>query len=45
MKREMKKQLSWDGKQMQDIVTDPFGMYTGIADDPAERPIQDADDL
>ena len=27
------------------IDTDPFGSYTGIASDPNERPIQDADDL
>lgn len=30
---------------MENIVTDPFGMYTGITVDPDERPIQDADDL
>lgn len=27
------------------IVTDPNGSYTGIAQDPYEKPIQDADDL
>ena len=27
------------------IRTDPFGSYTGFADDPHEKPVQDADDL
>ena len=27
------------------IITDPNGSYTGRAQDPAEKPIQDADDL
>lgn len=27
------------------IDTDPFGSYTGRAEDPYEKPIQDADDL
>ena len=27
------------------ILTDPFGSYTGIPDDPEEKPVQDADDL
>lgn len=45
MRNQKKENLSLDGKLMQDIVTDPFGMYTGIPDDPEERPIQDADDL
>lgn len=27
------------------IVTDPFGSYTGRPHDSTERPIQDADDL
>ena len=27
------------------IVTDPHGSYTGRAEDPYEKPIQDADDL
>lgn len=27
------------------IRVDPFGSYTGRADDPYEKPIQDADDL
>ncbi|MCH5325385.1 MAG: hypothetical protein J1E39_09225 [Eubacterium sp.] len=30
---------------MRDDYTDPFGSYTGIADDPYEVPVQDADDL
>ncbi len=27
------------------IVTDPFGSYTGVTQDPDELPVQDADDL
>ena len=27
------------------IRTDPFGSYTGFAEDPHEKPVQDADDL
>lgn len=27
------------------INTDPLGSYTGRADDPYEKPVQDADDL
>ncbi len=27
------------------IVTDPNGSYTGRAQDPMEKPVQDADDL
>lgn len=27
------------------IITDPFGSYTGLVEDPTEKPIQDADDL
>lgn len=45
MKADKKKELSWDGKVLRDIVTDPFGMYTGIPEEPDQRPIQDADDL
>ena len=29
----------------EEIVVDPFGSYTGIAVDPLETPVQDADDL
>jgi hypothetical protein len=25
--------------------TDPFGSYTGLVEDPDEKPVQDADDL
>ncbi len=29
-----------------EIITDPFGSYTGVpTDDPYDKPIQDADDL
>lgn len=27
------------------IDTDPFGSYTGVPDDPYDKPVQDADDL
>ena len=27
------------------IVTDPFGSYTGLVQEPGEKPVQDADDL
>ena len=27
------------------VKTDPFGSYTGRAEDPYEKPVQDADDL
>ena len=27
------------------IIADPQGSYTGRADDPYEKPVQDADDL
>ncbi len=27
------------------ISVDPFGSYTGVADNPYEKPVQDADDL
>ena len=32
-------------KRKETINTDPFGSYTGVTEDPGERPIQDADDL
>lgn len=30
---------------MKSADTDPQGMYTGVPDDPYEKPVQDADDL
>lgn len=27
------------------ISTDPFGSYTGLVQDPEDKPVQDADDL
>ena len=30
---------------MSSVATDPQGMYTGVPEDPFEKPIQDADDL
>jgi len=32
-------------KKEENIVTDPFGSYTGLTKDPYEKPVQDADDL
>lgn len=32
-------------KKEEKIVTDPYGSYTGLVQDPSEKPIQDADDL
>ena len=32
-------------KDEKKIVTDPFGSYTGISQNPYEKPVQDADDL
>ena len=31
--------------EQETIVSDPLGSYTGIALDPLDKPIQDADDL
>lgn len=31
--------------QPERIVTDPMGSYTGVPKDPADKPVQDADDL
>ena len=38
------KEAEWSKKNVK-IPTDPFGSYTGRPDDPAEKPVQDADDL
>lgn len=32
-------------KKEKEINTDPFGSYTGRAEEPYEKPVQDADDL
>ena len=32
-------------KKRENIITDPFGSYTGIPQDADEKPVQDADDL
>lgn len=29
----------------EEIITDPFGSYTGLVKDLDEKPVQDADDL
>jgi len=34
-----------EGKKQKPIITDPNGSYTGRAQDPTEKPVQDADDL
>ena len=42
----MNKALSQTHGYDNEIVTDPFGSYTGVPiDDPYSRPVQDADDL
>jgi hypothetical protein len=28
-----------------DLINDPLGSYTGVLEDPTEKPVQDADDL
>lgn len=33
------------GKSMKSADTDPNGSYTGVCEDPYEKPVQDADDL
>lgn len=41
-------QVNWTpdkGSVMENIVTDPFGMYTGVPAEPDDRPVQDSDDL
>lgn len=32
-------------KKEEIIISDSFGSYTGLVKDPAEKPVQDADDL
>ena len=32
-------------RKKKEIITDHFGSYTGLVQDPAEKPVQDADDL
>ena len=32
-------------QKKEEIITDPFGSYTGLVKNPQETPIQDADDL
>lgn len=32
-------------KKKEQILTDPFGSYTGVGEDPKEKPVQDVDDL
>lgn len=45
----MKRRTEWTGERPCEVVdpsnTDPQGMYTGVPDDPWEKPVQDADDL
>ncbi len=48
IKKQRTPEIAWpigpDGTY-QASVTDPFGMYTGLPDNPFEVPVQDADDL
>ena len=37
--------MSDNKKNVERIITDPFGSYTGRPIDPQEKPLQDADDL
>ena len=37
--------MSGNKKNVERIITDPFGSYTGRPIDPQEKPVQDADDL
>ena len=42
-KKENEREQRWDEGE---IITDPFGSYTGVCvDDKFEKPVQDADDL
>lgn len=45
----MKRRTEWTNERPCEVVdpsnTDPQGMYTGVPDDPWEKPVQDADDL
>lgn len=34
-----------DGDERDRIITDPQGSYTGVPEDPYDKPVQDADDL
>ncbi|MBQ7355911.1 MAG: hypothetical protein IJW66_00785 [Clostridia bacterium] len=48
MKEEKKKKRSKEKEddKENEIITDPFGSYTGVCvDDKYARPVQDADDL
>ncbi len=45
-KKAMNKALSQTKGYDNEIITDPFGSYTGVpSDDPYSKPIQDVDDL
>ena len=37
--------LGIENQMMPMILTDPFGSYTGLTEEPGEKPVQDADDL
>lgn len=41
----MKRRVQKDNEEMQQIITDPFGSYTGRTAETGEQPVQDADDL
>ena len=45
----MKRRSEWTNERPCEVVdpsyTDPMGMYTGVPENPWEKPVQDADDL
>jgi hypothetical protein len=45
----MKRRNEWTNERPCEILdpshTDPMGMYTGVPENPREKPVQDADDL
>lgn len=45
----MKRRTEWTNERPCEVVdpgnTDPNGMYTGVPENPWEKPVQDADDL
>lgn len=45
MKKSTNKNKECLNAQDNDIQTDPLGSWTGVPENPYEKPIQDADDL
>lgn len=44
-KHYTKPQWTPPGRSADNVITDPYGSYTGRPVDPQDRPVQDADDL